>query len=113
MLRAFSVSVALAFLTPTATGAAQSVIHATDYDNVHIRVSDPDAGAAWDVSALGAKFSHPPAPGTAQVTFGPNVITITKGNSVQTSAGTLIDHIGFCFLAVVAAAGRVGDAGAR
>src|SRR3954451_11505990 len=112
MLRAFSVSVALAFLTPTATGAAQSVIHATDYDNVHIRVSDPDAAAAWYVSALGAKLSQPPAPGTAQVTFGSNVITITKGNSVQTSAGTLVDHIGLSFSdldAAVKTAAAAGD----
>ena len=92
--------------------AAEPVTRTTDYDNVHIRVSDPEQAASWYVSALGAKLSVPPAPGTAQVTFGGNVITITKGNSVETSVGTLIDHIGLSFKDVAAAVRTAEAAGA-
>ena len=58
-------------------------------------------------------MSTPPAPGTAQVTFGANVITITKGSSVQTSAGTLIDHIGLSFSDLDAAVKTAAAAGAK
>ena len=113
MLRRISVSVGLVFVTiAAASSAAEPGTRATDYDNVHIRVLDPDKAASWYVSALGAKLSKPPAPGTAQVTFGANVITITKGNAVQTSAGTLIDHIGLSFKDLEAAVRRAEAAGA-
>src|SRR5258705_8657 len=97
MIRRIGLSLGLAFVTAAAAGAAEPATRATDYDNVHIRVADPAKAAAWYVSALGATPSNPPTPATAQVTFGANVITITKGDSVQTSAGTLIDHIGFSY----------------
>src|SRR5262245_2611282 len=114
MLRRINVSVGLAFLTVAAAiGAAEPATRATDYDNVHIRVLDPDKAAAWYVSALGARLSTPPAPGTAQVTFGANVITITRGTSVQTSAGTLIDHIGLSFKDLDAAVKTAEAAGAK
>jgi predicted enzyme related to lactoylglutathione lyase len=113
MLRRISVIFGLAFVTvAAASSAAEPATRATDYDNVHIRVLDPDKAAAWYVSALGARLSKPPAPGTAQVTFGANVITITKGNSVQTSAGTLIDHIGLSFKDLDAAVRTAEAAGA-
>jgi len=113
MLRRVRVSVGLAFLTVAAAiSAAEPSTRATDYDNVHIRVLDPDKAAAWYVSALGASLSQPPAPGTAQVTFGANVITITKGNAVQKSAGTLIDHIGLSFKDLDAAVKTAEAAGA-
>ena len=80
MLRRIGVTVGLAFVTvAAASSAAEPVTHAIDYDNVHIRVLDPDRAANGYVSALGARLSTPPAPGTAQVTFGTTVITITKG----------------------------------
>src|SRR5207344_2280892 len=53
-----------------------------------------------------------PAPGTAQVTFGPNVITIVKGETAQPSAGTLIDHIGLSYRDLVAAVSKAEAAGA-
>ena len=112
MLRRISVSVGLAFVIAAASNAAEPASRATDYDNVHIRVLDPDKAAAWYVSALGARLSTPPAPGTAQVTFGANVITITKGTAVQTSAGTLIDHIGLSFKDLDAAVRTAEAAGA-
>ncbi len=114
MLRRIGVTVGLAFVTvAAASSAAEPVTHAIDYDNVHIRVLDPDRAANWYVSALGARLSTPPAPGTAQVTFGTTVITITKGSSVQTSAGTLIDHIGLSFSDIDAAVKTAEAAGAR
>jgi predicted enzyme related to lactoylglutathione lyase len=114
MLRKISVSIGLALVMIAAPrGAAVPVTHAVDYDNVHIRVLDPDQAARWYVSALGARLSTPPAPGTAQVTFGANVITITKGSSVQTSAGTLIDHIGLSFRDLDAAVKTAEAAGAK
>ena len=81
-------------LLAAAAVAAEPPAKAVAYDNVHIRVLDPSKAADWYVTALGANPSEPPAPGTAQVTFGPNVITIIKGETAQPSAGTLIDHIG-------------------
>src|SRR4051812_14257469 len=102
----------LAFVA-VAASSAEPVTHAVDYDNVHIRVLDPEKAANWYVSALGAKLSTPPAPGTAQVTFGANVITITKGSSVQTSAGTLVDHIGLSFSDLDAAVKTAAAAGAK
>lgn len=113
MLRRIGVMVGLAFVTlAAASSAAEPVTQAVEYDNVHIRVLDPDKAARWYVSALGARPSTPPAPGTAQVTFGANVITITKGTSVQTSAGTLIDHIGLSFSDLDAAVKNAEAAGA-
>ena len=79
MIRNIGLSVMLSLVAVTAAGAAESGARAIDYDNVHIRVLDPEKAAAWYVSALGATPSKPPAEGTAQVTFGSNVITITKG----------------------------------
>ena len=114
MLRSMSVICGLAFATvAAASSAAEPATRATDYDNVHIRVLDPDKAASWYVSALGATLSNPPAPGTAQVTFGANVITITKGTAVQTSAGTLIDHIGLSFKDLDAAVRTAEAAGAK
>ena len=54
MIRSISMSLGLAFLTAVATSAAEPVTRVTDYDNVHIRVLDPEKAAAWYVSALGA-----------------------------------------------------------
>jgi predicted enzyme related to lactoylglutathione lyase len=96
-----------------ASSAAEPLTRVTDYDNVHIRVLDPEKAANWYVSALGATLSTPPAPGTAQVTFGANVITITKGSSTETSAGTAIDHIGLSFKDLDAAVKTAEAAGAK
>src|SRR5712691_5075896 len=113
MIKRISSSFVLALVAVAMASAAEPVARVTDYDNVHIRVLDPDKAASWYVSALGAKLSKPPAPGTAQVTFGANVITITKGNEIQPSARTLIDHIGLSFKDLDAAVRTAEAAGAR
>ena len=99
-------------LLATAAIAAEPPAKAVAYDNVHIRVLDPSKAADWYVTALGANPSEPPAPGTAQVTFGPNVITIVKGETAQPSAGTLIDHIGLSYRDLDAAVRKAEAAGA-
>jgi len=93
--------------------AAEPPTRAVAYDNVHIRVLDPAKAAAWYVSTLGAKPSEPPAPGTAQVTFGENVITITKGDTIVPSLNTLIDHIGLSYRDLDAAVKKAEAAGAK
>jgi predicted enzyme related to lactoylglutathione lyase len=113
MIRRMGLSLGVAFLTAATAGAAEPVARATDYDNVHIRVLDPEKAAAWYVSALGATPSNPPTPATAQVTFGGNVITITKGTTVQQSAGTLIDHFGLSYSDLEAAVKKAEAAGAK
>ena len=113
MMRKTIVTLALACLAAVAVSAAGPAPQVIDYDNVHIRVLDPEKAAAWYVSALGATPSNPPAPGTAQVTFGANVITITKGDTVQASAGTLIDHIGLSYADLDAAVRKAEAAGAK
>jgi catechol 2,3-dioxygenase-like lactoylglutathione lyase family enzyme len=110
---AVGVGVGLVLLMAGAAPAADTALRAIDYDNVHIRVLDPDKAAAWYVSALGARPSAPPAEGTAQVTFGSTVITITKGQSVVRSEGTLIDHIGLSYSDLDAAVQKAEAAGAR
>src|SRR4051812_1469150 len=113
MNRSITLSLGLAFLAAVAASAAEPVRGVTDYDNVHIRVLDPEKAAAWYVTALGATPSKPPTEGTAQVTFGPNVITITKGTTIQPSAGTLIDHIGLSFRDLDGAVKKAEAAGAK
>jgi predicted enzyme related to lactoylglutathione lyase len=112
MDRRLVLSFCFSVLAAVAT-AAEPVTRATDYDNVHIRVLDPEKAAAWYVAALGATPSNPPAPGTAQVTFGSNVITITKGETVQPSSGTSIDHIGLSYRDLDAAVKTAESAGAK
>ena len=62
MRRRIRVSPGLGFVAVEAASSAELVTHATDYDNLHIRVLDPEKAASWYVSALGAKVSTPPAP---------------------------------------------------
>lgn len=83
------------------------------YDNVHIRVADPAQAAEWYVRALGARLSEAPTPATAQVAFGAQAITITKGDSTTPSTGTLIDHIGLSFRDLDAAVRTAETAGAK
>lgn len=77
--------------------AADPVAMADAYDNVHIRVSDPDTAAAWYVKHLGAQADTAPAPGTAQVRFGRTRITIVKADKLEPSQGSVIDHIGLSY----------------
>lgn len=114
MLRKIGLKVGLlALLAAGAATAAETGVRAIDYDNVHIRVLDPEKAAAWYVSALGATPSKAPAEGTAQVTFGSNVITIVKGPTVVRSEGTLIDHIGLSYSDLDAAVKKAEAAGAK
>jgi len=103
----------LVLVAAGAAAAAESGAHAIDYDNVHIRVLDPEKAAAWYVSALGATPSKPPTEGVGQVTFGSTVITIVKGPTVVKSEGTLIDHIGLSYADLDAAVKKAEAAGAK
>lgn len=100
-------------LTPVRVSAAEPTTKAREFDNVHIRVLDPAKAAEWYVSTLGASPSQPPATGTAQVTFGSTVITIVKGDTIQPSAGTRIDHFGLSFGDLDAAVRKAEAAGAK
>jgi predicted enzyme related to lactoylglutathione lyase len=113
MILKCSVHAGIVLVAAATALAAEPASRAIDLDNVHIRVLDPEKAAAWYVSALGATMSKPPAEGTAQVTFGSNVITITKGTSVVPSMGTLIDHFGLSFRDLDAAVKRAESAGAK
>ena len=109
-----SIALTLGFsLLAACAAAAEPAVRAIDYDNVHIRVLDPEKAAAWYVSALGATMSKPPVAGTGQVTFGSNVITITKGDSVVPSTGTMIDHFGISYTDLDAAVKKAEAAGAK
>lgn len=93
--------------------AADALTRPIEYDNVHIRVLDPARAAAWYVDALGATMSEPPAPGTAQIVFGAQVVTITKGDTVVPSHGTRIDHFGLSYRDLDAAVAKAQQAGAK
>src|SRR3954468_14966192 len=84
VIKAFAALVGFSLLAVTGQ-AAEPLTKPIEYDNIHIRVLDPPKAADWYVKALGATLDEPPAPGTAQVTFGTNVITITKGDTVVPS----------------------------
>lgn len=90
-------AVALLLVSSTGLQAAAPVAAADTYDNVHIRVLDPDKAAAWYVAHLGAQADTAPAPGTAQVRFGRTRITIVKTDKIEPSQGSVIDHIGLSY----------------
>ena len=77
-----------------ASPAGADPVHAraTQYDNIHIRVSDPAAATAWYVKHLGARADT--APG--RVFFGDVVISIVRAASPP-SAGSVIDHFAVSF----------------
>lgn len=93
--------------------AAEPLTKPIAYDNVHIRVADPAKAADWYVTALGATRSEAPTPQTAQVAFGAQAITITKGDSTTPSTGTLIDHFGLSYRDLDAAVKTAQAAGAK
>lgn len=66
------------------------------WDNVHINATEPARAAEWYVKYLGATLVGAPGQGT-QAMFGNVVIVFLKGQEPQTSAGSLIDHIGFSY----------------
>jgi predicted enzyme related to lactoylglutathione lyase len=107
-------ALSLCFVLLAATAyAADPASRATEYDNIHIRVLDPAKAADWYIKALGATPSKAPVEGVAQVTFGSTVITITKGDTVQPSMGTLIDHFGLSYKDLDAAVKTAESAGAK
>lgn len=110
-MRAWAAAVVTVALT-TLPVVVQAAAKATGFDNVHIRSLDPARAADWYVTALGAAPSEPPAPGTAQVTFSGQVVTITKGTAIEPSMGTAIDHFGLSFADLDAAVKRAESAGA-
>jgi catechol 2,3-dioxygenase-like lactoylglutathione lyase family enzyme len=75
-------------------GRAQA--QAISWDNVHINVTEPARAADWYVKHLGATPVGVPGQGT-QVMFGKVLIVFLKGQEPQTSAGSLIDHIGLSY----------------
>lgn len=97
MSRLAVASVWFLFVLSTIPQAAEPVAAADTYDNVHIRVLDPDKAAAWYVAHLGAQADTAPAPGTAQVRFGRTRITIVKTDKIEPSQGSVIDHIGLSY----------------
>ena len=105
--------IGLSLAAITTAGAAEPLTKPFAYDNVHIRVADPQKAAEWYVKALGAKPSEAPTPQTAQVSFGAQAITITKGDSTASSMGTLIDHFGLSFSDLDAAVKQAQAAGAK
>lgn len=111
-MRCLGVLLCLTLWTSTAH-AADALTRPIEYDNVHIRVLDPAKAATWYVDALGATMSEPPAPGTAQVVFGAQVVTITKGDTIVPSQGTRIDHIGLSYRDLDAAMKKAQQAGAK
>lgn len=111
MTRISALCTGLALLASSAA-AAEPVARASEFDNIHIRVLDPPKAAEWYVQALGAAPSRPPVDGVAQVTFGSTVVTITKGDAVQPSMGTKIDHFGLSYRDLDAAVKTAEAAGA-
>jgi catechol 2,3-dioxygenase-like lactoylglutathione lyase family enzyme len=108
----YAVAFTACLLLLATTAGAEPTARAVSWDNVHIRVADPAKAAEWYVTVLGAAPSNPPAPGTAQVTFGSIVITIVKTEEKKPSAGSLIDHIGLSYADISERLKRAQGAGA-
>ena len=75
--------------SPFAAGGAQTV----GYHNVHLRVADPAKAIEWYTKVLGATIPPPPY----SVAFGKTVIAFVKTDTLQPSAGSVIDHIGLSY----------------
>ena len=75
-------------------GRAQA--QAISWDNIHMNVTEPARAAEWYVKHLGATPVGVPGQGT-QVMFGKILVVFLKGQEPQTSAGSLIDHIGLSY----------------
>ncbi len=96
----------LAVMTIAAGPSARAVA----YDDVRVRVLDPPRRPV--VCRRARRRPSEPA-GTAQVTFGTTVVTITKGTATEPSMGTLIDHIGLSYRDLDAAVKKAEAAGAK
>lgn len=79
------------------------------FDQVHLGVPDPKAGAQWYVDHLGA------APGDHfdRVMFGPTRFIFLKNETPAPSDGSAIDHVGFSFESVDAKLSALKAAGVR
>ena len=107
-----TISMAGLILTALVGWAGRAQAQAISWDNVHINVTEPAKAADWYVKNLGATPVGVPGQGT-QVMFGKILLVFLKGQEPQTSAGSLIDHIGLSFTDVDAALSQAQAGGAK
>jgi catechol 2,3-dioxygenase-like lactoylglutathione lyase family enzyme len=106
MKRTSCTSLCLIGLTVVALGAAAPT---ATYDNVHVRVTDPDKATQWYVAHLGATK----ASAAGRVLFGTTRIVFVKTDKTVPSAGSVIDHLGLSFANADAKMKELADAGAK
>ena len=85
-----ALSLALCAGTASADGP---LVRSLDFHNVHIRVADPAKAGEWYVKYLGATAGRAPQ----LVYFGKTLIEFIKTDTLQPSAGSVIDHIGLSY----------------
>jgi len=79
------------------------------FDQVHLGVPDPEAGARWYVDALGAS----PGEHVDRVWFGDVRVIFLKNDAPGPSDGAAIDHFALSYADVAAAAQTLAHAGVR
>lgn len=75
------------------SAASPRAVQATDFHNVHLRVSDPAAAAEWYIRHLGAAKAAPPF----AVSFGRTLVAFVRTTAPQPSEGSVVDHIGLSY----------------
>jgi catechol 2,3-dioxygenase-like lactoylglutathione lyase family enzyme len=96
----------LAGAAPRAAGT--NVVKVMTFDNLHIRVPDPQKAAQWYVKHLGATQ----APSAWRIYFGRTVIVFGKAENAPPSAGSAIDHFAMSVANVTATVNDLRAAGA-
>jgi predicted enzyme related to lactoylglutathione lyase len=86
-----NLAICSAFVATTVLAAADAAVDTIAFDNVHIRVTDPQKAAAWYTTYLGATMT--PAP--HRVSFGRTLIIFAKSDNIEPSRS--IDHLGISY----------------
>ena len=87
--------------------SAYSAVDTVAYDNVHIAVTDTEAAKQWYVQYLGG-VEHD----DGLVYFGDTYIRFVPAETIQPSAGSVIDHIGLSFSNLEATLANLEGSGA-
>jgi catechol 2,3-dioxygenase-like lactoylglutathione lyase family enzyme len=88
--------------------ASDAAVSALGYDNIHIRVADPEKAVEWYVKHLGAT-----TPTAGQIYFGKALIAVVKTKSPLPSTGSVIDHFGLSYVDIDAKVKETEAAGAK
>ena len=91
-------------------GPARAQTETLQFDHVHLAVPDPAKAAEWYRKNIGGE---PVDKMTDRLLFGTTRVIFIKGDNATSSAGSVIDHLGFSFADVDAKVKELETAGAK